>query len=108
MNRVDRLSQPAPTKGEARRAKELNRVLDRLPESGAVMVVGSHSVAPVIRRLIIERRGAAVGAATRVIIAASARDEDLATKHLSVPVFRDPFVADMREHAGALTQSWRF
>ena len=107
MNRADRLTQAPPTTGEARRAKDLVRVIDRLPKCGAVMIVGTYAVAPAVRRIILDRRGAEIAAATRVIVAPTERDEELATKALSVPVFRDPFVRDMREHAGALAQAWR-
>lgn len=107
MNRVDRLTQAPPTAGEARRVKDLVRVIDRLPAHGAVMIVGTHAVAPVMRQIIAERRGTEIAAATRVIIAPTERDEASATKNIAVPVFRDPFVREMREHAGALAQVWR-
>lgn len=96
-----------PTPGEARRSKRTHRLIMGLPKGGSVVIVHSPSVIGVFRDLICDLRGAEVAACTRVVAAPSLADERAVTARLSLPVFRDHFVDEQREHARAVMQAWR-
>lgn len=78
-----------------------------LPAGGSVVIVHSPSMIGAFRDLICDLRGAEVAACTRVVAAPSMADERAATARLSLPVFRDHFVDEQREHARAVMQAWR-
>lgn len=96
-----------PTAGEKRRSGRTHRMIMGLPKGGSVVIVHSPSVIGVFRDLICDLRGAEVAARTRVVAAPSIADERAVTARLSLPVFRDHFVDEQREHARAVVQAWR-
>jgi len=95
------------TAGEKRRSGRTHRMIMGLPSDGAVVIVHSPSCVGIFRDTIAAMRGAEVAACTRVVAAPSLADERAVTRRLSLPVFRDHFVDEQREHARAVMQAWR-
>ncbi len=95
------------TASEKRRSGRTHRMVMSLPSDGAVVIVHSPSAIGIFRDVIAELRGPEVAACTRVVAAPSLADERAATRGLSLPVFRDHFVDEQREHARAVMQAWR-
>lgn len=104
---VDRLADASPTPGELCRADRTARMVQALPDDGAVVIVHSPGAVILIREAIRELRGTEVAAQTRVVAAPTIADERRVTAGLSLPVFRDHFVDEQREHARAVMQAWR-
>lgn len=104
---VDRLSGGKPTAAECRRSARVHRLVMGLPKGGAVVVVHSPTVIGIFRDLIRELRGEELAALTRVVAAPTLADERTMTRGLSLPVVRDHFVVEQREHARAVMQAWR-
>ena len=103
----ERLEAGAPTAGEKRRSGRTHRMIMSLPKGGAVVVVHSPAMIGIFRDLIRDLRGAEIADATRVVAAPSMADERAVVRGLSLPVFRDHFVDEQREHARAMMQAWR-
>lgn len=95
------------TGGEKCRSSRTHRMIMSLPADGAVLIVHSPSVIGIFRDLICDLRGADVAGCTRVVAAPSLSDERAVTARLSLPVIRDHFVVEQREHARAVMQAWR-
>ncbi|SDA12961.1 hypothetical protein SAMN02799622_00865 [Methylobacterium sp. UNC378MF] len=104
---ADRLADASPTPGELCRADRTARMVQALPDDGAVVIVHSPGAVILIREAIRELRGTEVAAQTRVVAAPTMADERRVTAGLSLPVFRDHFVDEQREYARAVMQAWR-
>lgn len=104
---ADRLTDAPATPAERRRSGRTRRMILSLPADGAVVIVHSPSVVGIVRDLIRELRGDEVAALARVVAAPTIADERAVTARLSLPVVRDHFVDEQREHARALMQAWR-
>lgn len=104
---ADGIDDTALSAGEKRRASRARRLVMSLPTGGAVIVVHSPSAVGIYRELVCDLRGEEVAACTRVVAAPSIADERAVTARLSLPVFRDHFVDEQREHARAVMQAWR-
>ncbi|MCJ2102434.1 hypothetical protein [Methylobacterium sp. E-046] len=104
---ADRLADPAPTQAELCRADRTVRMVQALPNDGAVVIVHSPGAVILIREAIRELRGSEVAAQTRVVAAPTVADERRVSAGISLPVFRDHFVDEQREHARAVMQAWR-
>lgn len=94
-----------PTAAQKRRSGRTHRMIMSLPSDGAVVIVHSPSCVGIFRDTIAAMRGPEVAACTRVVAAPSAADELAVTRRLSLPVFRDHFVDEQREHARAVLQA---
>lgn|GEM_PF-3134067 len=103
----ERLDAGKPSAGEKRRSGRTHRMIMSLPKGGAVVVVHSPTMIGVFRDLIRDLRGSEIADATRVVAAPSMADERAMVRGLSLPVFRDHFVDEQREHARAVMQAWR-
>ena len=104
---AERLDASEPTAAEKRRSGRTHRMMMSLPKGGAVVVVHSACMIGVFRDLIRDLRGDEIADATRVVAAPSMADERTMVRSLSLPVFRDHFVDEQREHARAMMQAWR-
>lgn len=104
---ADRLDAEKPTAAERRRSARMHRLVMGLPKGGAVVIVHSPSVIGIFRDLIRDLRGEELAALTRVVAAPTMADERTVTRGLSLPVVRDHFVDEQREHARAVMQAWR-
>lgn len=91
----------------ADRSRKAQRMIERLPATGAVLIVHSASMVGPFREAVERARGPEVAAVTRVIVAPSLIDERAATDGLSLPVFRDYLVDEQRQHRRALMQGFR-
>jgi hypothetical protein len=85
----ERLGAGKPSAGEKRRAGRTRRMIMELPKDGAVVIVNE------------------VADATRVVAAPTVLDELAVVRRLSLPVFRDHFVEEQREHARGVLHAWR-
>ncbi|MBP2494690.1 hypothetical protein ABID82_007189 [Methylobacterium sp. PvP062] len=103
----ERLGAGKPSAGEKRRAGRTRRMIMDLPKDGAVVIVHSPSVIGIFRDLIRSVRGNEVADATRVVAAPTVLDELAVVRRLSLPVFRDHFVEEQREHARGVLHAWR-
>jgi hypothetical protein len=104
---AERLDAGKPTPTEKRRSGRTHRMIMGLPKGGSVVVVHSPSMIGVFRDLIRDLRGDDVASNTRVVAAPSVADERTMLRGISLPVFRDHFVDEQREHARAVMQAWR-
>lgn len=103
----ERLEAGRPTAAEKRRAGRTRRMILDLPKGGALVIVHSPSVIGIFRDLIRAVRGDEVANATRVVAAPTVLDELAVVRRLSLPVFRDHFVEEQREHARGVLHAWR-
>ncbi|QGY05505.1 hypothetical protein MMSR116_29140 [Methylobacterium mesophilicum SR1.6/6] len=103
----ERLDAGKPTPAEKRRSGRTRRMIMDLPKSGAVVIVHSPSVIGLFRDLIRAVRGDDVANVTRVVAAPTVLDELAVVRGLSLPVFRDHFVEEQREHARGVLHAWR-
>lgn len=107
MQDIDRI-EAAPLSDEERGLAERTLALVLgLPADGAVIFVHSRTVLAPLRDLVLRKRGRAVHAVTRFIVAPAERDEAPFLTGLSVPVFRDPFTLAQRAYLRALAGAWR-
>jgi len=81
------------------------RLIDELPESGALVVVHAHSAISPVRDLIVRRRGDVIARDIRVVCAPTENDEVAIASGTELPVFREPFVEEARAHALALAEA---
>lgn len=103
----ERLEAGKPSAAEKRRASRTRRMIMDLPKDGAVVIVHSPSVIGIFRDLIRAVRGDEIANVTRVVAAPTALDELAVVRRLSLPVFRDHFVEEQREHARGVLHAWR-
>lgn len=78
-----------------------------LPANGSVVVVHCQAAVGLFREMIREMRGSDVAKATRVIAAATTDEEELRVRGIRLPIFRDHFVDEHREHLLAVAQAWK-
>lgn len=104
---ADGIDEAKPSAAEKRRSGRTHRMIMGLPPDGAVVIVHSPSCVGIFRDTIAAMRGPEVAACTRVVAAPSIADERAVTARLSLPVFRDHFVDEQREHARAVLQASR-
>lgn len=103
----ERLDAGTPTAGEKRRSGRTHRMIMSLPKDGAVVIVHSPSMIGIFRDTIRALRGDDVSSVTRVVAAPTIADEQAVVRRLSLPVFRDHFVEEQREHARGVLHAWR-
>ncbi|MCJ2068127.1 hypothetical protein MKK75_04760 [Methylobacterium sp. J-030] len=101
------LAEAKPTAAEKRRSSRTHRMIMGLPSDGAVVIVHSPACVGIYRDTIAVLREPEVAACTRVVAAPNIADERAVTARLSLPVFRDHFVDEQREHARAVLQASR-